>query len=202
MKNLAFGLILALGLGLAQRGLAQEGIASPQPSYANAAMAASPPAGRPPQYGVVKGPNGTSMIVGGSREMLAREDLAGLWQVMHYERNGTADPLLASQLQMRFYPGKVELMEWGRPTIGISYQLETRHEPRHFSWAVWPCGYLCTQRGVYWRTGDKLLLCLGAINDRRAPDFLTQPGDGRTLFILQRVFERPAPPAESPATGP
>lgn len=141
-----------------------------------------------PDYDVVTSRNGNLMIAGGSPEMIARNGLVGLWRVVHLEQNGTANPALAEQLQMRFYPGRVELMQEGRLTIEMAYRPETLHEPHHFSWFIRPCGQIMMQRGVYWITdNDKLLLCLGSINERRASDFVTAPGDGRTLFILERV---------------
>lgn len=219
MNQTAYALTLAIvfGFGLTGRAIAQVRVpAAPPRAPAPAAPAPTVPVPVPvapepvppplgpvsatatgdvqnPQYDVVTSANDNPMIVGGTPDMIARTELVGLWRAVHLEQNGVANPALAEQLHMRFYPGRVALMQTGRPTIDMAYRLETRHDPHHFSWFIRPAGLIVMQRGVYWLTGDKLLLCLGSINERRASAFLTAPGDGRTLFILERVQPAGAP---------
>ena len=53
------------------------------------------------------------------------------------------------------------------------------------------------QKGIYWLDGDTLALCLGAVNKGRATEFLTQPHDGRTLFLLERIKPQEQAPASA-----
>jgi uncharacterized protein (TIGR03067 family) len=127
------------------------------------------------------------VVVAGSEVILAREDLTGIWQVVLLEHEGEPRPDLAPDLQMKFSRGRLELMQRGRETIIVAYGLDLKYYPRHFHWYLQCDGRLYMQEGVFWVEGDTLMLCLGAVNGRPAAEFLTQPGDGRTLFVLERA---------------
>jgi uncharacterized protein (TIGR03067 family) len=141
----------------------------------------------PRKYVVIERPGRSPVVVLGSDDVLAREDLKGTWQVVKMEHEGEPRPDLAADLQMRFSRGKLELLQWGRPPITVAYDVKVKHYPYHFSWTYRSFGRILIQKGVYWVEGDILLLCLGPINTRRATEFLTQPYDGRTMFVLERV---------------
>lgn len=122
-----------------------------------------------------------------SEEILAREQLKGTWQVLSLEHEGRPRPDLAGGLRMEFSRGRIVLMQRGRDPIEVAYRPIPDVTPGHFTWVLHRDGGVDMQRGVYWQEGDALLLCLGPINLRRATHFLTQPGDGRTLFVLRRI---------------
>jgi len=48
-------------------------------------------------------------------------------------------------------------------------------------------GTVTFQDGIYSQEGNTLVICLAEINAPAATQFLTQPNDGRTLFVLQRT---------------
>ena len=186
MKNAAVVLVLVLGFGLASEAVGQDPLSSPALTAGTADQSGNLVLSeRAQRYVVIERPDGPPIIVGGTDSAFARNDLVGLWDVVHVEQNGDADPGLASTLQMRFSRGKLELMQWGRPTITVAYKLDTKFYPRHFMWCIRPGGCIHMQRGVYWLADDALLLCLGPVNGRRATEFVTEPHDGRTFFVLK-----------------
>jgi len=144
----------------------------------------------PQRYVVIERPDGAPVAVPGSNDILAREDLVGTWEVVFLEHEGEPRPDVARDLQMRFSRGRLELVQRGRPTIVVAYRLETKQSPRHFGWTLRQDGCIVMQKGILWHEGDALMLCLGPVNQRRATEFLTQPGDGRTMFVLERVEPR------------
>lgn len=125
------------------------------------------------------------VYAGVSTEVLAREALTGSWQVMFLEQDGVSNPELATRLQMRIYRGRIELLQAGRPTRVVSYEIDLAPEPPRLNWKIPQT--LVRQKGIYWLEGDILKICLGPVYDWGATNFLTQPGDGRTLFVLKRV---------------
>lgn len=156
----------------------------------------------PQRYVDIERPEGAPVAVPVSDEILAREDLVGTWQAVFLEHEGEPLPAVARDLQMRFSRGRLELMQRGRPTIVVAYSLETKQYPHHFGWTLRSDGCLLMQKGVLWHEGDTLMLCVGPVNMRRASEFLTQPGDGRTLFVLERVEPRgndPSQPGDDPS---
>jgi len=88
---------------------------------------------------------------------------------------------------MRFSRGRLELKQWGRVPIVVAYDVNVKTYPYHFTWTLRSFGRILIQRGVYWLENDVLMLCLAPVNTRRATEFLTQPHDGRTMFILERA---------------
>ena len=141
----------------------------------------------PRRYVVVEPSGRAPVVILGSDEVPAREDLLGTWDVVFLEHAGEPRPDIAADLQMRFSRGRLELIERGRPTIVVAYSLETRQYPGQFGWTLRRGGCIFMQKGVLWQEGDTLTLCVAPINQRRATEFLTQPGDGRTLFVLKRA---------------
>jgi uncharacterized protein (TIGR03067 family) len=135
------------------------------------------------------------IVVGGSDVILARNDLVGTWQVNYLEMEGESRPDLATGLQMKFSRGRLELLQPHRPTIVVAYDIDLNSIPPRFTWTLPGGSRLTAQKGVYWLERDSLMICLGAMKREAATEFLTQPGDGRTLFILQRT--RPTSEAAS-----
>ena len=142
---------------------------------------------QPRRFITIERPGLPSVVLLGSEEVLAREDLAGTWQVVELEHQGEPRPDLAAGLQMRFTRGKLELMQEDRPTITVAYDLDLKDYPPRFRWVHREPCYIAIQKGIYWLEGDTLMICLAAVNMRRATEFLTQPYDGRTMFTLERV---------------
>lgn len=141
----------------------------------------------PRRYVVVDRPGQEPVVVKGSDEVLARNDLVGLWEVSYYEQGAEPRPDLAGQLHIRFSRGKIELLQANRAPKVVAYNLDVKHYPRQFDWYEYLGSGLRLQRGVYWLEGETLLLCLGPINRRRATEFLTTPYDGRILFVMKRI---------------
>jgi uncharacterized protein (TIGR03067 family) len=141
----------------------------------------------PRRYVVVERQGKPPVVVLGSSKILARDDLVGTWQVAYFEREGKSRPDLVSGLQMKFSRGRLELMQQGCQTIVVAYDMTVTDYPRHFNWFHRPGGRISMQKGVLWLEGDTLMLCLGAISRPPATEFLTEPGDGRTLFVLERT---------------
>jgi uncharacterized protein (TIGR03067 family) len=188
MKNATVVLVSMLGFSLADVAMAQQSPSNPASMVGTADQSGDLVlTERAKRYIVIQRPDGPPIIMGGAENAFARNDLVGLWNVIHLEQNGDSDPGLASTLQMQFSRGKLELMQLGRPTITVAYRLDTKFYPRHFMWCIRPGGCIQMQRGVYWLADDKLLLCVGPVNGRRATEFLTEPQDGRTFFVLQRA---------------
>ena len=139
------------------------------------------------QHVTMPRPGMLPLVVPASDEIVARAELTGIWQVVTMEYEGQPRPDLAAGLRMRFTRGRLELMQQGRQTMVVAYRPIPNNEPRLFTWVLRSQGCLFMQRGVYRLQGDDLMLCVGPTNERRAIDFLTQPGDGRTLYVLRRV---------------
>ena len=156
---------------------------SVQPQYSDNVIVPDAPR----RYVVVDRPGQEPVVVKGSDEILARNDLVGLWEVAQLEQGARSRPELACQLQVRFSRGKIELFQSGSVPKVVAYNLDIKHYPRHFDWYEYQGRELRLQRGVYWIEGETLLLCLGPINKRRATEFLTTPYDGRTLFVMKRI---------------
>jgi uncharacterized protein (TIGR03067 family) len=158
------------------------------------AVSAGPEASQPTVYTeqprrfiTIERPGLPSVVLLGSEEILARDDLVGTWQVVELEHQGEPRPDLAAGLQMQFSRGKLELLQTGRPTITVAYDLDLKTYPPRLTWVHrLPC-HIAIQKGVYWVDGDTLIICLAPINTRRATEFLTQPYDGRTMFTLERL---------------
>ena len=156
---------------------------SAQPQYTDNVVVPDAPR----RYVVVDRPGQEPVVVKGSEEVLARNDLVGLWEVTHFEQRAESRPDIAVQLHVRFSRGKLELLQGNRVPIVVAYNLDIKHYPRHFDWYEYRGRELRLQRGVYWIEGETLLLCLGPVNKRRATEFLTTPYDGRTLFAMKRI---------------
>ncbi len=152
----------------------------------------------PRRYVVVDRPGQEPVVVKGSDEVLARHDLVGIWEVTYLEQRAESRPALAAQLQVRFSRGKIELFQGSGAPKTVAYNLDMRLYPRHFDWYEYRGGQLRLQRGVYWIEGETLLLCLGAVNGRRATEFVTTPYDGRTLFAMKRIEGKSEVPPEIP----
>ncbi len=144
---------------------------------------------RPQGLVAMERPGMPPMMVPGSEEMVAREELKGVWQVVTVEHQGDPRPDLAAGLRMRFSLGKLELIQEGRQTIVVNYRPVYGDIPRQFAWVLWQNGRVRMQRGVYCLEEDALALCVGPVNGNRATQLLTEPQDGRTLYVLQRVGE-------------
>lgn len=167
---------------------------SAQPQYSDNVVVPDAPR----RYVVVDRPGQEPVVVKGSEEILARNDLVGLWEVSYLEQDAKSQPELAYQLHVRFSRGKIELLQGSRPPKVVAYNLDVKHYPRHFDWYEYQGRELRLQRGVYWLEGETLLLCLGPINRRRASEFLTTPYDGRTFFVMKRIEGKNALPPEIP----
>ncbi len=141
----------------------------------------------PRQFITIERPGLPPVQLPASDELVARDALAGTWQVTSVEYEGRPRPDLAGNLQMRFSRGRLELLQRGRRPTVVAYDLDLRTYPPRFSWVLRRPGRTMQQAGVYWLDGDTLMLCVSSVNARGATEFLTQPGDGRTMFILQRV---------------
>ena len=142
---------------------------------------------QPRRFVVIERPGRAPVVLLGSEEVLARDNLKGTWQVTHLEHQGQPRPDLAPDLRMKFTRGRLELMQRGRPAVIVAYHLDLKQYPPHFTWVFRDEYGVTLQKGIYWVEGDTLMLCLAPIDMRRATEFLTQPGDGRTLFALERV---------------
>jgi hypothetical protein len=126
-------------------------------------------------------------IVRDSPQIQARDNIAGTWQVSYLEYEGTSRPDIAPKLLMKFTRGRLDLIQAGRPTITAAYTLGEGIMPAAFSWSYLGPGGMGVQSGICWLKGGQLVICLGATGFPAATDFLTQPFDRKTLFVLQRV---------------
>ena len=144
--------------------------------------------GQAPQFVTVGRSGGSPVVLLGSEQILARDSLKGTWQVTHVEHQGQPRPDLAPDLQMKFTRGRLELIQHRQLPLIVAYHLDFEQDPPHFTWVYRDaCGGITLQKGIYWVEGDTLMLCLAPIDRRRATEFITQPGDGRTLFALERI---------------
>jgi uncharacterized protein (TIGR03067 family) len=151
------------------------------------------------RFVTIERPGLPPVVLLASEEVVARDDLKGTWQAVYLEHQGEPRPDLAADLQMKFTRGRLELMQRGREPTIVAYSLGLRDHPPRFTWVLHgPYGILL-QKGVYWLEGDTLMLCLSPVDKRRATEFLTQPGDGRTLFVLTRVATGAEEPSLSAA---
>jgi hypothetical protein len=108
---------------------------------------------------------------------------------------------------MRFSRGKLELIQPGRATMVVSYFLNQKTSPPGINWFIPRPSpipsqhglYYWFQRGIYWLEEDTLMICLGAVDAPPATEFLTQPTDGQTLFILERLNAPDKEPSPSDA---
>jgi uncharacterized protein (TIGR03067 family) len=121
-------------------------------------------------------------------DLLARDSLFGTWRATYFEINGESRPDLATGLFMKFTRGRLELMQSGRPTIVVSYNVNPAKTPAGFVWRL-PGGGVTFQDGIYSQETGLLTICLSGVNSPAATQFLTQPGDGRTLFVLERLAQ-------------
>ena len=123
-----------------------------------------------------------------SPEIQIKTGLVGTWQASLFEHSGQLRPDIAARLQMKFTRGRLELMQLGRPTIMVAYNVTPERTPGGFVWRL-PDGGLTFQDGVYYLEGDKLVICLAKVNSPGASQFVTQPGDGKSLFVMRRISE-------------
>jgi len=142
---------------------------------------------QPRRFVVIERPGRAPVVLLGSEEVLARDHLKGTWQVTRLEHQGQPRPDLAPDLQMKFTRGRLELMQRGREPIIAAYKLDLKSYPPRFTWVLRDMWGISLQKGIYWVEGGTLMLCLGPVDKRGATEFLTQPGDGRTLFALERT---------------
>jgi len=120
-------------------------------------------------------------------DLMARNSLMGVWQGSYFMKDGESHPAVAAGLQMKFSRGRLELIQSGRPPIVVAYNVNPAKSPAGFLWKVPSSATVTFQDGIYSQEGDTLVICLAEINAPAATQFMTQPGDGRTLFVLQRT---------------
>ena len=68
-----------------------------------------------------------------SPEVQVRTALVGTWQASYFELNGQARPDLAAGIQMKFTRGRLELIQRGRPTIVVGYNVNPERTPAGFT---------------------------------------------------------------------
>lgn len=112
--------------------------------------------------------------------------LVGTWQASYFEHSGQSRPDVAADIQMKFTRGKLELIQRGRKPITVAYNVSPQRTPAGFVWRL-PDGGITFQDGVYYLEGDTLVICLATVNAGPAAQFVTQPGDGKTLYVLRRI---------------
>ena len=122
-----------------------------------------------------------------SPELLARSNLVGTWRASYLEHGGAARPDIAAGLELKFSRGRIDLMQRGRPTVTVSYTVIPARIPSGFLWSLPNPSGVTFQDGIYYLEGDTLVICLANINAPAATQFVTQHGDQRTLYVLQRV---------------
>jgi len=136
---------------------------------------------------IAAGPDQPGVVAFNAADLLARKNLVGVWQATYFEHNGESRPDVAAGLQMKFSRGRLELMQRGRPTIVVAYSVNPTKSPTGFLWKLSSPDTIAFQDGIYVQDGDTLVICLAAINSPAASQFLTQPNDGRSLFVLRRT---------------
>ena len=123
-----------------------------------------------------------------SAELLARGNLLGTWRASYVEHNGASRPDVAAGLTMKFTRGRIELLQTGRPTVLVAYNVNIAKVPAGLIWSVPQSeSGVMFQDGIYYLEGDTLVICMARTNAPPATQFVTLPGDGRTLFVLQRA---------------
>jgi uncharacterized protein (TIGR03067 family) len=162
-------------------------------SMLSLALAVQPPPPRPGAYStqettraIAPGPAQPGPAAFQAADLIARNALIGTWQATDLEINGQSRPEIAAGLQMRFSRGRLELLQSSRPPIVVAYNVNPTKSPTGFTWRL-PDGGVTFQDGIYSQEGETLVICLSAINAPGATQFLTQPNDGRLLFVLQRI---------------
>jgi uncharacterized protein (TIGR03067 family) len=133
------------------------------------------------------GPEQPGVAAFNAADMIARNSLVGVWQGTYFEHHGESRPAVAAGLQMKFSRGRLELLQSGRPPIVVAFNINPAKTPSGFLWKVPNSGTVAFQDGIYSQEGNTLVICLAEINAPAATQFLTQPGDGKTLFVLQRT---------------
>jgi uncharacterized protein (TIGR03067 family) len=123
----------------------------------------------------------------GSPELLARSNLVGTWRASYLEHGGESRPDVAAGLELKINRGRIDLMQRGRPTIVVSYSVIPARIPSGFLWSLPNSNGAAFQDGIYYLEGDTLVICLAGTNAPAATQFVTQHGDQRTLYVLQRV---------------
>jgi uncharacterized protein (TIGR03067 family) len=121
-----------------------------------------------------------------SPEVQVKAALVGTWQASYCEHGGQSRPDLAAEIQMKFTRGKLELIQRGRRPLVVAYNVSPQRTPAGFVWRV-PDGGIMFQDGVYYLEGDTLVICIAGVNAPPAAQFVTQPGDGKTLYVLRRI---------------
>ncbi len=149
----------------------------------------------PAQFITIERPGRPPLVLLASEDVLARDALKGTWEVSYLEHEGRPRPDLAPDLRMRFTRGRLELVQQDRPPMIVAYHLGLDAHPPQFTWVLRHQHGIALQRGVYWLEGDTLMLCLSSVDRQRANDFITQPGDGRTLFVMERIASDGPPPS-------
>lgn len=157
--------------------LAAQPMLPPEVSYSRQPYPALAPPTRPDQPGVE---------AYSEAESLLRSNLVGTWQAVYFEHDGQSQPEVAAGLQMKFSRGRLELLQTGRPPLIVAYNVNPSKSPAGFLWKLPYASSVTFQDGIYHVSGNRLAICLSAINTPPAWKFLTQPGDGKTLFVLER----------------
>lgn len=149
-----------------------------------------PPAAASPQQraeAIAPGPEQPGPAALQAADLIARNGLIGTWQGTDFEINGQSRPEIAAGLQMRFSRGRLELMQRGRPTMVLAYNVNPTKSPTGFTWRLPQDVGIMFQDGIYSQEDGTLVICLASINAPGATQFLTQPSDGRTLFVLKKI---------------
>src|SRR5438874_10570185 len=128
-----------------------------------------------------------SAVLQGSADLVARTNLVGTWKATYLEYDGQPRPDVAAGLEMNFTRGHLELRQQGRPPIVVAYSLNPTKSPLGFSWKLPQPHSVMLQDGIYYLQGDTLVICLASINAPTISQFLTQPGERETLFVLKRT---------------
>jgi uncharacterized protein (TIGR03067 family) len=118
--------------------------------------------------------------------------LEGVWEVIHYEANGTTDPE-KSGMKVVFERGEIRIDDGTE----ADYRVDPRTDPKRINArgigsrvvslnGNQPCRmfFCCDLRGIYYREGDRMVLCYGI---PQPTAFRTAEDCPGTLMTLKRV---------------
>jgi uncharacterized protein (TIGR03067 family) len=114
--------------------------------------------------------------------------LQGEWTMVSGERDGDAFPEGITNDAKRIVQGdETTVTMQGQLFMKAKFTLDTAKTPKTIDYSVTGGPYTgSTQLGIYELDGDTMKLCFSIPGQERPTNFLTKPGDGRTLAVWKR----------------
>jgi uncharacterized protein (TIGR03067 family) len=114
-----------------------------------------------------------------------RKRLEGTWLLVKVERDGGAVPF-PNGFRYTFAGDKM-ITGTSEFSVKLDYCIDPKADPKWLDATDTERNPYSTGRQIYKLEGDRLIVCMYVYGRERPTTFTTSKGDGRTLYVLQRV---------------